>query len=107
MNTQLDNILHKFLNYDTIDASTIKLNLQSNVTVVDTSCQAIINIFQYETIIGTDMQLLTKSNTEDTYTHTDINVALSIVQAGIYRKVWVHVVDIDGKFKRNGVSNDI
>ena len=83
MNTQLDNILNKFLNYDNIDASTIKLNLKSNITVVDTSCQAIINIFQYETIIGTDMQLLTKSNTEYTYTHTDINVALYIVQKSL------------------------
>ena len=28
--TQLDHILNKFLNYDTIDASTIKLKLNSN-----------------------------------------------------------------------------
>ena len=45
VNEQLDNILKKFLNYDTVDAPTIKFNLNSNITCVETSCRAIINGF--------------------------------------------------------------
>ena len=47
VNTQRDTIIKQFLSYDTIDASTIKLKLNSTITYVDTSCQAIINISQY------------------------------------------------------------
>ena len=44
-------------NNDTIDAPTIQLSVKSNTTYVDTSCQAIGNIFQYyETIRGTDIK---------------------------------------------------
>ena len=32
VNTQFDTILRKFLNYDTIDNTTVKLNLKSNIT---------------------------------------------------------------------------
>ena len=31
VNTQLDNIIETFLNYDTIETSTIKLTLKSNI----------------------------------------------------------------------------
>ena len=34
-------------------------------------------------------------------------MALSILQAGIDRRVQINTVDIDGKFKINAVSNDI
>ena len=108
MNTQLDNIIKKWLSYDNIDASTIKLNLKTNIAYVDTSCQAIINRFQYyETILGSDIKLFTKSYTVNTYTKTDVKVALSILQAGIDRRVGINVVDIDGTFKIHGVPNDI
>ena len=53
----------KVLNYDTIDAATIKFNFESTITYVDTSCQAIVNIFQYyETILGSDIKLSDKSD---------------------------------------------
>ena len=42
------------MNYDTIEVSTNKLLLQSNIIYVDSTCQAIRNKFQlYETIVGT------------------------------------------------------
>ena len=34
-------------------------------------------------------------------------MCLLILQAGIYRRVLISAVDVDGKFKINGVSNDI
>ena len=34
-------------------------------------------------------------------------MCLLILQAGIYRRVLINAVDVDGKFKINGVSNDI
>ena len=43
----------------------------------------------------------------DTYPKAEVNVALSILQAGIDRRVQIHTVDIDGKVKINAVSNDI
>ena len=56
-------IITKFLNYDMIDVSNTKLNLKTNITDVDTSCQVINNRFQYyETILGTCTKLLTKSD---------------------------------------------
>ena len=61
----------------------------------------------YDTIIGTIIKLLTTSNTEDTYFKTDVDVCLSILQAGIVRRVGSNVVDIDGRFNINGVSNAI
>ena len=38
---------------------------------------------------------------------TDVHVALSILQAGIYRRFLVNAVDINGKFKINATSSDI
>ena len=62
-------IYFDFINYDTIDNTTIKFNLKSNIINVDTSCQAIINIFPYyETILGVDTKLLYKSDKLITYT---------------------------------------
>ena len=115
INLKSDMLIHKlmiylgnFLNYDTIDASTIKFNSKSNVTYVDTSCQAIISIFQYyEITLGTDIKLFDKSDKHDTYPKAEVNVALSILLAGIDRRVQINTVDIDGKFKINAVSNDI
>ena len=46
VNTELDSIVKQILNYDTIDTTTINLNLQSTITYVDTSCQATVNRFQ-------------------------------------------------------------
>ena len=74
VNTQLDNILIKFLNHDTKDASTIKLTLTSHTTYVDTSCQAISNTFRYyETILGSDIKLSGKSDKLTTYVTTDVD----------------------------------
>ena len=56
VNTEFATTLRKYLNYDSIDASTIKFNLKSNITYVDTSCHAILSRFQYyETILGADI----------------------------------------------------
>ena len=82
VNTQLDNIINKFLNYDVIDVSTMKLNLKSNITYVDTSCHTILNRFQYyETMLGSDVRLSTKADKLITYLKTDVDVCVSILQA--------------------------
>ena len=101
VNTQFDTILTNSLNYDTIDASTIKFKLKSNITYVDTSCQAIINIFQYyETILGTDLKLFDKADKVNTCLKTAVNVALSILQAGIDRRVQINTVDKTSIYKK-------
>ena len=108
VNTQLDNIIKKFLNYDVIDVSTMKLNLKSNITYVDTSCHTIINRFQYyETMLGSDITLSTKADKLTTYLKTDVDVCVSISQAGMDRTLGSNLVDIDGKLKVCGESNDI
>ena len=82
--------------------------MKSNITYVDTSCQVINNRFQYyETILGSYIKLLTKADKLTTYFKTDVNVFLSILQAGIDRKIGSNLVDLDGKFKLFGESNDI
>ena len=107
VNTEFATTLRKYFNYDSIDASTIKFNLNSNITYVDTSCQAILSRFQYyETLLGADIKLFDKAYKIDTYPKAEVNVALSILQAGIDRRVQINTVDIDGKVKINAVSND-
>ena len=54
-----------------------------------------------------DIGLNLKSDKLTTYSKTDVNVALSMLQAGIDRRVQINTVDIDGKFKIYAVSNDI
>ena len=54
-----------------------------------------------------DIGLNLKSDKLTTYSKTDVNVALSMLQAGIDRRVQINTVDIDCKFEINGVSNDI
>ena len=92
----------RFSNYDTIDASTIKLNLKSNITYVDAACQAINNkILLYETIAGADIKLSTKADKTDTYPKAEVNNAIAILQAGIDRRSLITEVynkgDIDLK----------
>ena len=82
--------------------------MNSYITYVDTSCASIFSRFlNYGSILASDIKLLTKSDNVDTYFKKDVDVFLSILQAGIHRRVGVTVVDIDGNFKINGVSNDI
>ena len=70
------------MNYNIIDVSNIKLNLKSDITYVDSSCKLMNNNFQfYETILGADNKLLTKA------TKAELDVSLSILQAGIDRKI--------------------
>ena len=52
-------------------------------------------------------QINNKSDNITTYTTSDVNVALSIVQAGVDNHVLLNAVDIKGKFKLKSVSNDI
>ena len=58
---------------------------------------------KYEIDIGLNI----KSDKLDTYPKADVNVALSMLQAGIDRRVLANAVDINGKFKINHTSNDI
>ena len=45
-----------------------------------------------------DVALILKSNTLTTYSKTDVNVALSILQAGVYNRVLSNDVNINGQF---------
>ena len=58
---------------------------------------------KYEIDIGLNI----KSDKLDTYPKADVNVALSMLQAGIDRRVLANAVDINGKFKINDTSHDI
>ena len=75
VNTQLDTILRKVLNYDTIDVSNI--------------------------------EFLTKSNKVDTDLNYDVDVFLYTLQAAIDRRVLMHAVYINYKFKINATAKDI
>ena len=54
-----------------------------------------------------DISLNSKSNTLTTYLKTDVNVALSSLQAGVDNRVFSNNVAINRKFKINAVSTDI
>ena len=108
VNTQSDIILKNILNYDTIYVSTIKVKLKSDITYVDTSCESIIKRFQYsDSILAADVKLLNKAYKVDTYVTSEVNVALSILQAGIDNRVLINDVDINVKLKIHAISTDI
>ena len=72
---------------------------------VGTSCQAIINIVQYYgTILGTHIQLYDKSDKLTTQLKSDVDVLLSISQAGMYRRVLINAVGSKDKFKNKWCS---
>ena len=54
-----------------------------------------------------DIGLNLKSYTIDTYQKAEVNVALSILQAGKDRRVLINAVDINGNFKINATPNAI
>ena len=54
-----------------------------------------------------DIGLHLKSYNIHTCINYDVDVWLSMLQAGITRQVGIHVVDIDGELKLHGISNDI
>ena len=56
--------MRNFFNYDTIDTATIKSNLKSDTSYVDTLCNSIIHMFfktKYDTILEAYIKLVTKS----------------------------------------------
>ena len=54
-----------------------------------------------------DSGLNLKAGKTDNYPKAEVNIALIILQAGIYRRVLINAVDINGKFEINAVSNDM
>ena len=54
-----------------------------------------------------DIGLNLKSDTVDTYQKAEVNVALSILQAGKDRRVLINAVDINGNFNINATPNAI
>ena len=54
-----------------------------------------------------DSGLNLKADKLNTNVKYDVDVCLSFFQAGTHRRVPITVVDSDGKFKINGVSNAI
>ena len=54
-----------------------------------------------------DIALNLKSYKLTTYSTTDVNVALSSLQAGIDNRVLINDVTINGELKINATSNDI
>ena len=64
--------------------------------------------FQYcETLLGTDIQLSDTSDKLTTHLKSDVDVCLSILQAGTCRRFLINAVDVNGKVKLNGASTDI
>ena len=66
VDTKLDNLVQNILNYDTIDASIIKFKSTSNISYVDTSCQALNHKLQYYEKYSVH-NVLTKSDKLTTY----------------------------------------
>ena len=54
-----------------------------------------------------DVGLNLKSDKDNTYSETEVDIFLSTLQAAIDRRVLVNTVDINGKFKLNATTNDI
>ena len=48
-----------------------------------------------------------KADKTNTYLKTDVDVFLSILQAGINNRVLINAVDINNNFKLNATTNDI
>ena len=51
-------------------------------------------------------QIHTTCDTLSTYSKVDVNVCVSMLEAGTHRQVEIHVVGSDGKLKTNAVSDD-
>ena len=49
----------------------------------------------------------TKADESNNYLKTDVDVCLSILQAGINRRVLINAVDVNGSFKINATTNGI
>ena len=108
VNTQLDTILRKFLNYDTIDALTIKLDNKSSISYVDSSCKTVNDKFLFfETVVGNNIKLDDKADKTDTYPKAEINTAILTINASLDNKCSTYAVDIQSKFKIKATSDDI
>ena len=57
--------------------------------------------------VDLDYVLNLKSSKTNTHLQYDINVVLGILQAGRYKQVGANVVNVDGKFNINAVSNHV
>ena len=91
-----------------MDTATIKFSFHSDLSYVATLCDSIFRRFlNYYSILAAYINVLTKSYKVNTSLNTDVDVLLSILQAGIDRRVGSTVVDIHGNFKLKGVSNGI
>ena len=92
------------LSVNTIDKTGIlKLN-DVNIVQATINNAVAANVYSRSEI---DISLNPTSNTLTTYLKTDVNVALSSLQAGIDNRVLSNDVAINRKFKINAVSTDI
>ena len=57
--------------------------------------------------MNTTNTLNTKADKSNTDLKTDVDVFLSILQAGIDRRVLINAVDINGRFRIHAITNDI
>ena len=64
----------------------------------------VVNVYSNSDI---DIGLNLKSDKNTTYLKSGVDVFVCILQAAIDRRVLIHAVDSNGKFKMNATSNDI
>ena len=64
-------------------------------------------MFKNDTNYESNIKFLTQPDKISTQLNYDVDVCLSILQAGIDRRVLLNAVDINGRFNLNASSNDI
>ena len=91
------------LSFNTVDNTSIsKVN---NIDILTSLNLKALDSDVYKRDIDSGLNL--KADKLNTNVKYDVDVCLSIFQAGTHRRVPITVVDSDGKFKINGVSNAI
>ena len=86
----------------------MQLLKHTDILYVNTQVDTILsNFLNYDTLYVSNIKLLTNSDTVDTQLNHDVDVFISILQAGIDRRVSINTVDINGNFNIHATSNDI
>ena len=92
------------LSFNIIDRTSI-LKLNNIDILASINLKALASYVYDKTDI--DIVLNLKSHKINTYWKSDVEVCLSSLQAGIDRRLLIHAVDINGKFKINATTNDM
>ena len=102
---QVAEAIHSDANF--VDIIMDATSWKSCIIYVNTQVDTIIsNFLNYDTLYVSNIKSLTKSDRVDTYLNYDVDVFLTILQAGIDRRVSINTVDINGNFNIHATSND-